>query len=63
MSERAVAEWVHYYNHDRFHESLENVTPADVFYGKEKEVLKQRKLLKEKTMTLRRQTYLQVAGV
>jgi transposase InsO family protein len=61
--ERAIAEWVRYYNQDRYHESLQNVTPADVFYGKEKEVLKQRNLLKEKTMTLRRQNYLQMAGV
>jgi putative transposase len=61
--ERAIAKWVRYYNHDRYHESLQNVTPADVFYGKEKEVLKQRNLLKEKTMALRRKTYLQMASV
>jgi hypothetical protein len=60
---QAIAEWVHYYNHDRYHESLQNVTPADVFYGKEKEVLKKRNRLKEKTMALRRQNYLQMAGV
>ena len=61
--EMAIAEWVRYYNHDRYHESLQNVTPADVFYGKEKEVLKKRKLLKEQMMALRRQSYLQIAGV
>jgi transposase InsO family protein len=61
--EQAIAKWVHYYNNDRYHESLENVTPADVFYGKEKEVLKKRNRLKEKTMALRRQNYLHVAGV
>ena len=61
--ERAIAEWVRYYNHDRYHESLQNVTPADVFYGKEKEVLEKRNLLKEKTMALRRQNYLQAVGV
>jgi transposase InsO family protein len=61
--EQAIAAWVRYYNHDRYHESLENVTPADVFYGKEKEVLKKRNLLKEKTMAQRRQNYLQMAGV
>ena len=61
--ERAIADWVHYYNHNRYHESLENVTPADVFYGRDKEVLQKRNLLKEKTMALRRQNYLQMAGV
>jgi putative transposase len=61
--EHAIADWVVYYNHNRFHESLENVTPADVFYGREKEVLKKRNILKEQTMALRRQQYLQMAGV
>ena len=61
--ERAIADWVHYYNHNRYHESLENVTPADVFYERDKEVLQKRNLLKEKTMALRRQNYLQMAGV
>ena len=61
--EQAITEWVDYYNEERYHESLQNVTPADVFYGKEKEVLQKRDLLKEKTMTLRRQNYLQMAGV
>jgi transposase InsO family protein len=61
--EQAIAEWVRYYNQDRYHESLKNVTPADVFYGKEKEVLKKRNQLKEKTMVLRRHNYPQMAGV
>ena len=61
--EQAIAEWVRYYNNDRYHESLQNVTPADVFYGKEKEILKKRNRLKEKSMALRRQNYLQMAGV
>ncbi len=61
--EQAIDEWAHYYNHDRYDESLQNFTPADVFYGKEKEVLEKRNLLKEKTLALRRQNYLQMAGV
>jgi len=61
--EQAIAQWVQYYNYDRYHESLQNVTPADVFYGKEKEVLKKRNRLKEKTLALRRQNYLQMESV
>jgi hypothetical protein len=33
---------------------LENVTPADVYYGRDHEVLERRKQIKQKTMLLRR---------
>ena len=26
--------FIRYYNHERYHESLDNLTPADVFYGR-----------------------------
>jgi len=70
--ERALAEWVEYYNNQRYHESLENVTPADVYFGREKEIIEKRNKLKEQTLALRRQQqtlalrrqqYLQVVGV
>ena len=35
-----------YYNNNRYHESLNNVTPADVYYGREEEVLKERERIK-----------------
>ena len=34
----AIVEFVDYYNNNRYHESLNNVTPADVHYGREEEV-------------------------
>ena len=37
---------VHHYNHERYHESLDNVTPADVFGGRQNEILDQRALVK-----------------
>jgi transposase InsO family protein len=61
--ERAIAEWVAYYNNQRYHESLENVTPADVYFGRDKEVIKKRYKLKEQTLALRRQQHLQSIGV
>jgi putative transposase len=61
--EQAIADWVEYYNHQRFHESLENVTPADVYFGRDKEIIKQRNKLKEQTLALRRQQYRQNMAV
>ena len=61
--EQAIADWVAYYNNQRFHESLNNVTPADVYFGKEKEIIEKRNKLKEQTLLLRRQQYYQMAGV
>jgi hypothetical protein len=45
---------VNYYNHDRYHEALKNFTPADVYYGRDFEVLERRGQIKQKTMLLRR---------
>ena len=61
--ERAIAEWAEYYNNQRYHESLENVTPADVYFGREKDIIKKRNKLKEQSLALRRQQYLQIVGV
>ena len=61
--ERAIAAWVEYYNNQRYHESLENVTPADVYFGRDKEIIKKRNELKEQTLALRRQQHFQMAGV
>jgi hypothetical protein len=40
--EAVLEEWVHHYNHERYHKSLDNVTPADVFRGRWNEILDQR---------------------
>jgi len=61
--ESAISAWVEYYNNQRYHESLDNVTPADVYFGRDKEVIKKRNRLKEKTLALRRQQHLIRAGV
>jgi len=46
--------FVDYYNQDRYHEALKKVTPADVYYGRDLEVLERRGQIKQKTMILRR---------
>ncbi len=53
-----VQEWVHYYNYHRYHESLDNLTPIDVFSGRKEEKLKQREKIKRLTITKRRTTYI-----
>ncbi len=46
--------FVHYYNNYRYHEALNNVTPADVYYGRDCEILTRREQIKKKTLLLRR---------
>ena len=52
--EQAVEAFVEYYNHSRYHESLSNVTPADVYFGRDQDILSERRKTKEKTMKQRR---------
>jgi transposase InsO family protein len=52
--EDQISVFVDYYNHYRYHEALNNVTPADVYYGRDLEVLERREQIKQKTMLLRK---------
>ncbi len=49
--------FINYYNHERYHESLNNLTPADVFYGRDQDILEQRQQIKLNTMIQRRKMY------
>lgn len=53
----AIENWVNYYNTERYHESLGNLTPDDIYYGRGEEILKRRKEIKTRTMAERRQNY------
>lgn len=55
----AIGAFVEYYNHERYHEALDNVTPADVYFGRKEEILSEREKIKEKTMKLRRKLHRQ----
>jgi transposase InsO family protein len=59
----AIDDFVEYYNNQRYHESLENMTPVSIYYGKEKEVQSKREKIKRETMALRRQQNLVPVGV
>ena len=50
----AISDFVQYYNNQRYHESLNNLTPAQVFCGRSKEILSVRKIIKQQTLKLRR---------
>ena len=41
-------------NHDRVHESLDNMTPADVYHGRARVIQTMRTLVKEHTLLQRR---------
>ena len=46
--------FVDHYNHRRYHESLQNLTPADVYFGRGKTILQQRERIKRTTIEARR---------
>jgi hypothetical protein len=63
--EQEIARFVDYYNNQRYHESLDNVTPADVYFGRAQEVLTRREEIKRQTLEVRRRQHtpsLQVAA-
>ncbi len=49
--------FITYYNHERYHESLANLTPADVFYGRGQSILDQREVIKLNTLATRRKMH------
>jgi putative transposase len=52
--EAHVEAFVDHYNHQRYHESLNNVTPSDVYFGRAQAILKKRERIKHKTLEMRR---------
>jgi putative transposase len=52
--EAQVAAFVEHYNHRRAHESLDNLTPADVYFGRGSAILLERERIKRKTIRGRR---------
>ena len=56
--ETAIGDFVAYYNNERYHEALDNVTPADVYFGRQYTVLTERSKIKRRTMQRRKKEYL-----
>ena len=55
--ENQIQRFIEYYNHERYHESINNLTPADVFYGRGQQVLDRRQQIKLNTMAMRKQMH------
>ena len=53
--ERNIADFVEWYNNERVHESLKNITPRNMYNGKQREILTRREGIKRRTMMKRRQ--------
>ena len=50
--EKAIKQRVDYYNERRFHESLENLTPRDVYLGLSDQIKKIREVTKQKSIKI-----------
>jgi transposase InsO family protein len=60
--EASIEAFVDHYNHQRYHESINNLTPADVYFGRGQAILEQRERIKRKTIEARRLHHRKVAA-
>lgn len=49
-----IEAFIAHYNHQQYHESLSNVTPADAYFGRAAAIIKQRERIKQQTIEHRR---------
>ncbi len=57
-----IEAFIDHYNHRRYHESLKNLTPADVYFGRGQSILNRRERIKRKTIKMRRLQYRKAAA-
>jgi putative transposase len=57
-----VEAFVEHYNNQRYHESLNNVTPADAYFGRASAIIQQRERIKRKTIEYRRLQHRKLAA-
>jgi transposase InsO family protein len=50
--EQAIEGFLDYYNRRPYHESLDNPTPEDVYFGRVEELRSRKELIKEKTLQI-----------
>jgi putative transposase len=52
--DKALRDFVDYYNHRRYHKALGDVTPVDVLQGRRKQILQRREEVRSRTISQRR---------
>jgi len=57
-----IETFVDHYNNHRYHESLKNLTPADVYFGRAQSILNNRERIKQNTIEQRRLQYRKAAA-
>ena len=60
--ELRIEQFINYYNTRRYHESLNNLTPEDVYNGQGQAILTEREKIKRTTMETRRCLYRQAVA-
>ncbi len=60
--ERQIEAFVDHYNHRRYHESIDNLTPADVYFGRGPAILAERARIKRQTIEHRRLQHRKLAA-
>ena len=60
--EAQIEAFVEHYNHQRYHESLSNVTPADAYFGRAPAIIEQRERIKRQTIEYRRLQHRKLAA-
>ena len=60
--EAQIKTFVEHYNHQRYHESLANVTPADAYFGRTPAIIQQRERIKRQTIAYRRLQHRKLAA-
>ncbi|CAN7508234.1 IS3 family transposase [Devosia sp. LjRoot3] len=60
--ENQIEAFVEHYNHRRYHESLDNVTPADAYFGRAEAIIKHRERIKRETIQHRRLLHAGIAA-
>jgi len=57
-----IEAFIEHYNHQRYHESLRNLTPADIYFGRGQSILNRRERIKRNTIEARRLQYRKTAA-